>query len=123
VLVPQDKGDMLLVLCPDFAHKIARDGFSVPDVQRMLLDGTRTPIERWPRGYWSKLESRGYVENGKVPLAASPDQFLLAVAGGEGGHHAVYFCTFGLTWTVSRKFDLDVEQQTGEVCELSQQQK
>jgi hypothetical protein len=123
VLVPQDKGDMLLVLCPDFAHKIARDGLSVPDVQRMLLDGTRTPIERWPRGYWSKLESRGYVENGKVPLAASPDQFLLAVAGGEGGHHAVYFCTFGLTWTMSRKFDLDVEQQTGEVCELPQQQK
>jgi hypothetical protein len=74
VLVPQDKGDMLLVLCPDFAHKIARDGLSVPDVQRMLLEGTRTPIERWPRGYWPKLEARGYVENGTVPLAASPEQ-------------------------------------------------
>lgn len=118
VLVPQDKGDMLLVLCPDFAHKIARDGLTVPDVQRLLLEQTRTPIERWPRGYWPKLEARGYVENGKVPLAASPEQFLIAVAGGEGGHHALYFCTFGLTWTVSRPFRLDEAQDEGEVCEL-----
>jgi len=118
VLVPQDKGDMLLVLCPDFAHKIARDGLSVPDVQRLLLEWTRTPIERWPRGYWPKLEARGYVENGTVPLAASPEQFLLAVAGGEGGHHALYFCTFGLTWTVSRAFSLDGASGDGEFCEL-----
>jgi hypothetical protein len=122
VLVPQDKGDMLLVLCPDFAHKIARDGLSVPDVQRMLLEGTRTPIERWPRGYWPKLEARGYVENGAVPLAASPEQFLIAVAGGEGGHHAVYFCTFGLTWTISKRFDLDAVAKGGEVCELPERQ-
>jgi hypothetical protein len=118
VLVPQDKGDMLLALCPDFAHKIARDGLSVPDVQRMLLEWTRTPIDRWPRGYWPKLEARGYVENGAVPLAASPDQFLIAVAGGEGGHHALYFCTFGLTWTVSRAFALQGQTEASEFCEL-----
>ena len=33
VLVAQDKGDMLLLLCPDFAHKIARDGITVPQLQ------------------------------------------------------------------------------------------
>jgi hypothetical protein len=118
VLVPQDKGDMLLVLCPDFAHKIARDGLAVADVQRMLLEWTRTPIERWPRGYWPKLEARGYVENGTVPLAATPEQFLLAVAGGEGGHHALYFCTFGLTWTISRPFVLGAMPDEAESCEL-----
>lgn len=119
VLVPQEKGDMLLLLCPDFAAKIARDGFSVEDVQRMLLEKTRTPIERWPRAYWPKLEQRGYVENGTVPLAARPEQFLIAIAGGESGHHALYFCTFGLTWTVSRAFSLDAASaDTGEFCEL-----
>jgi hypothetical protein len=118
VLVPQDKGDMLLLLCPDFAHKIARDGITVPDLQRLLYEGTRTPIERWPRGYWAKLDARGYVEDGAVPLAASPEQFLVAVAGGEGGHHAVYFCTFGLTWTVSKSFDLDADTGAGEACPL-----
>jgi hypothetical protein len=120
VLVPQDKGDMLLLLCPDFAYKIARDGHSVADVQRMLFEWTRTPIERWPRSYWPKLEARGYVESdGTVPLAARPDQFLIAVAGGESGHHALYFCTFGLTWTVSRAFALDfVPADEGESCAL-----
>ena len=118
VLVPQDKGDMLLLLCPDFAHKIARDGLDVPQIQRMLYEGTKTPIERWPRGYWRKLESRGYVEDGRVPLAARPEQFLIAVAGGESGHHALYFCTFGLTWTVSKRFQLDAGPGTAEFCEL-----
>ena len=72
VLVPQDKGDMLLLLCPDFAHKIARDGLDVAEVQRMLLEWTRTPIERWHRSYWPKLEERGYVDGDVVPLAATP---------------------------------------------------
>ena len=53
-----------------------------------------------------------------MPLARDPEQFLIAVAGGESGHHALYFCTFGLTWTVTKRFALDVEGSAGEVCEL-----
>lgn len=106
VLVPQKDGEMLLLLCPDFAYKIARDGLSIPDVQRLLYAYTLTPIERWHRNHWKKLEERGYVEDGKVPLCASPAQFLIAVAGGESGHHALNFCTFGLTWSVSQAFTL-----------------
>ena len=109
---------MLLLLCPDFAHKIARDGIDVPRMQRMLLEWTRAPIERWHRAHWSKLEQRGYVEGNVVPLARNPEQFLIAVAGGESGHHALYFCTFGLTWSVSKPFALDEGYTGGESCEL-----
>jgi len=118
VLVAPDKGDMLLLLCPDFAHKIARDGIDVPRLQAMLLEWTRTPIERWHRRHWPKLERLGYVEGNVVPLAARPEQFLIAVAGGESGHHALYFCTFGLTWSVSRPFRVGEEWAGGEACEL-----
>lgn len=107
VLVKQEQGEMLLLLCPDFAYKIARDGLSIGDVQRLLHLYTRTPIERWHRKHWPQLERRGYIENGTVPLCANPEQFLIAVAGGESGHHALNFCTFGLTWSVSEKFDLE----------------
>jgi hypothetical protein len=117
VLVKQDQGDMLLLLCPDFAHKIARDGITVPEMQRMLLEWTRAPIARWHRAHWPKLEARGYVEDGLVPLAARPEQFLIAVAGGESGHHALYFCTFGLTWSVSKPFSL-AAATSGEACDL-----
>ncbi len=118
VLVAPDKGDMLLLLCPDFAHKIARDGIDVPAMQRMLLEWTRTPIERWHRAHWPKLERLGYVDGNVVPLAARPEQFLIAVAGGESGHHALYFCTFGLTWSVSVPFQVGAEWTGGEACEL-----
>jgi hypothetical protein len=121
VLVPQKDGEMLLLLCPDFAYKIARDGLSVADVQRMLYEYTRTPIERWHRNHWHKLEERSYVENGTVPLCARPEQFLIAVAGGESGHHAVNFCTFGLTWSVSQAFALAPEVREGESCPLPKQ--
>ena len=43
----------------------------------------------------------------RVPLCAAPEQFLIAVAGGESGHHALNFCTFGLTWSVSVPFTLE----------------
>jgi hypothetical protein len=118
VLVAQDKGDMLLLLCPDFAHKIARDGIDVPTMQRMLLEWTRAPIGRWHRAHWPKLEKLGYVEGDAVPLAARPEQFLIAVAGGESGHHALYFCTFGLTWSVSKAFVVGAQASGGESCEL-----
>jgi hypothetical protein len=118
VLVPQADGEVLLLMCPDFADKMARDGLSMPDVQRLLWEHTRTPLERWPRGYWPKLEQRGYVEDGVVPLCSTPEQFLVAVAGGDGGHHALYFCSFGLTWSVSVPFLLEPSSVAGEVCEL-----
>lgn len=118
VLVPQQDGEVLLLLCPDFADKMARDGLALADVQRLLWRHTRTPLERWPRGYRAKLEQRGYVEDGVVPLCATPEQFLVAVAGGDGGHHALYFCGFGLTWSVSVPFPLEPGRVVGEVCEL-----
>jgi hypothetical protein len=119
VLVPQKEGEMLLLLCPDFAYKIARDGLSIADVQRMLYEQTRTPIERWHRNHWPKLEQRGYVEDGTVPLCATPEQFLIAVAGGESGHHALNFCTFGLTRSVSETFALaPATVAEGESCPL-----
>ena len=120
VLVPQQDGEVLLLLCPDFAHKIARDGLSIADAQRLLWERTRTPIERWHRNHWHQLEERGYVEDGVVPLCAAPEQFLIAVAGGESGHHALYFCSFGLTWSVSVPFALQPAAVSGEVCELPQ---
>jgi hypothetical protein len=122
VLVAQDRGEMLLLLCPDFAEKIAADGLGIADAQRLLHEYTRTPVERWHRRHWAKLEAKGFVENGMVPLCATPEQFLIAVAGGESGHHALSFCTFGLTWSVSQRFTLDPEAVSeAETCPLPEQ--
>ena len=52
------------IACPDFAHKIAREGLDVPTMQRMLLDWTRAPIERWHRAHWRKFEARAATSRG-----------------------------------------------------------
>ena len=104
VLVPQDKGDMLLLLCPDFAHKIARDGIDVPhdaaDAPRVDADADRALAPR-PTGRSSSSSATSTATSCRS--RRGPEQFLIAVAGGESGHHALYFCTFGLTWSVSRR--------------------
>ena len=33
-------------------------------------------------------------------------------------YDALYFCTFGLTWSVSKRFALDAAYSGGESCEL-----
>src|SRR5207247_11326228 len=95
-----------------------RDGIDWPRRQQMLLERPPARLERWRRAHWPKLEQRGYVEGNTVPLARHPEQFLIAVAGGESGHDALYSCTFGLTWSVSKPFALDAGYTGGEACEL-----
>ena len=111
---------MLLLLCPDFAHKIARDGIGGrATLQRMLLrldahaDRALAPAATG-RSSRSAATSRAT----SCRSRARPEQFLIAVAGGESGHHALYFCTFGLTWSVSKRFELGASSDVAEVCEL-----
>lgn len=118
VLVPQDEGEMMILLCPDFAAKIDASGMTLADAQQFLRRQTLTPIERWHRRHWPKLEAKGFVEDGKVPLCARPEQFLLVVAGGESGHHALSFCTFGHTSAVSVVFSLEPDGAEAESCPI-----
>ena len=111
--------------CIDESEELVNESVSsgankvnLPSLQAALHALTAAPIERWHRAHWPKLEARGVVADGRVQLAASPEQFLVAVAGGDGGHHATYCCTFGRTWSVSRAFVLDADQAAGEACAL-----
>ena len=63
VLVPQDEGRHAAPPLPRLRPQDRpRRPRASPDVQRMLLEWTRTPIERWHRKHWPKLEKLGYVE-------------------------------------------------------------
>lgn len=95
--------ELLLVLCPDFADTIDQDGWSVQDVKEFIYEHTRaTPLSRFPEEIHEKLEGLGRIQNGVVPLAESPDQFLIVVAGGLGGLHAVACHPFAYTKAVTR---------------------
>ena len=98
-----EKGEIVLVLCPDFAYIVARDGWSVDDAKEFLLEETKaTPLSRFPEELHSYMEERGRIVNGVVPLAARPDQFILVVGGGLGGLHAIACHPFAETTAVTR---------------------
>ena len=90
VLGKLDSAQILLALCPDFAFIISRDGWSVEDARQFIFEQTSAvSLERWPKELHGPMEDRGRIVNGVVPMAARPDQFLIMVAGGLGGLHAI----------------------------------
>jgi hypothetical protein len=99
-------GQVLIIFCPDFADTIARDGWSLADVREFLYQNTQPPVERWPRELRALLEEGGRIVDGRVPLVAAPEQFLIMVAGGAGGYHGMAAHGFGATLAQCRPFRL-----------------
>ena len=103
VLGQAASGEILLAICPDFAYIINRDGWSVDDAKQFLYDETKAiPLDRFPKELHEHMESQGRIENGVVPLAARPDQFIIVVGGGLGGLHAIACHAFAETFAVTR---------------------
>ena len=100
----------LIVLCPDHANLIGRvGGMSREEVQRYLLAHARRPFSDIHPQYQDKVRKQKNFRDGYVYLHNTPEQFLLAVAGGDGGQ-TVYFSNFGdigrtITWPIRLKGD------------------
>ena len=95
--------EILLVLCPDFAGIIAGDGWSVEDAQEFIYQRTKAiPLSRFPKEMHPFLEGKERIAGDVVPLAASPGQFIIVVAGGLGGLHAVACHPFAYSKAVTR---------------------
>jgi len=98
----------LLVLCPEHAHLIARDGLSRRDVQEFLFAHALLPLTSFApkvaeaiRTYRRKTGSAD--EEANVRVAACSEDIMVVVSGGDGTKS-----TFITTWTggtraVSRK--------------------
>lgn len=90
---PRNELPVLLVLGPEHATEIAGAGFSKRDVRNYLFEHARMPVKQllgrvyngtdpWPP--WIDTSEEGAT----VPMVASPDDFIVVVAGGDGRHSA-----------------------------------
>ena len=100
------EGESLLVLCPDHAMVLQREGWSKEDVKRFLYANTQVPLARFSHERHERMVSLGRTINGLAPLHSSPDDFLIAVAGGLGGYHSTWLPTWGNTRAITRKVRL-----------------
>jgi hypothetical protein len=95
------QSQLLIVLGPEHAQTIAKDGLSRDDVQRFVFEHARLPlrtlklggmwgIQDWPR--WMQAVTD---DDALLPQVPSPEDVMVVVAGGPGKHSAVVpNCTF-----------------------------
>ena len=90
--------DIVLLLCPQHASVIAREGWSKEDVKQYLFDNARIPYERWKLNLRTvHLEDPWYAkfrQGDMIPVVDSPKNIIIVVAGGVGTH-SQYLSGFG----------------------------
>lgn len=97
-------GNHLIVLGPEHARSLARDGLSKADVKRYLFEHVRRPLrELLPGPDGSEGLNRDRLPDWldatddatPIPKVASADDIILVVAGGTAGRFSVHMCGWG----------------------------
>jgi hypothetical protein len=82
----------VLVLSPEHAATLSRDGFSKQTVKEYLFERARIPLRRFPPGLRQAIRerrSRWFADSGdatRIGVADRPEDILVVVAGGAGIH-------------------------------------
>ncbi|MCV2488299.1 hypothetical protein OF117_02905 [Geodermatophilus sp. YIM 151500] len=96
------KGPHFLVLGPEHAATLARDGWTVPALQQRLWEQARIPVAKVSANNRKQFEDWGVVPDGDAyTVSTGPEQLHVLVAGGAGKHSA-WIPSFGATAAVSR---------------------
>jgi len=105
-------GEPLLVLGPEFARKIAGEGFSKMDVKKFLYENARAPLTSVEGLQKYRARRKSFLDETRNPLsqftiADKPEDVIVIVAGG-GGPHAQYVGSFfnntrSVTLPIARK--------------------
>ena len=100
------RGEYLVVLGPEHAEIVARDGFSKADVKRFLIERAVIPRASISRAqmalYRQRVPERLLGPEGRdgVRIATDPAELMVVVAGGAGRHSCV-IPSFGNTRSVT----------------------
>jgi len=87
-----NRGEPLLLLGPEHALRIARGDFSKADVRAFLFEHARVPLYNVSLDYLRIFSNQmqkvysGAPNHVRLPMAARPEDFVLAVVGGLGQH-------------------------------------
>ena len=104
----RSSGEVFLLLCPEHAAIIGRDGWTKDDIQHFLFEKARRPLCEvrqggmygpdvyWPR--WLNTED----EQAMVPLVERAKDIAILVVGGAG-RHSSFLITWSASWSVTRK--------------------
>ncbi|MDG2308885.1 MAG: hypothetical protein P8R42_30245 [Candidatus Binatia bacterium] len=87
------EGECFVVLCPEHAATIAREGWTRRDVQSFLFERARLPVGVFRRAFdqrrWRPWMQETLDADRLLPMTDHPDNFRVLVAGGAGKHSCV----------------------------------
>jgi len=90
--------DVALLICPQHANAIAKDGWSKDDVRQYLFENARIPYKEWVLNlrtiHFTQPWYQQWGPGDMVPAVDSPDDIIVVVAGGAGAH-SQYLSGFG----------------------------
>jgi len=101
-------GEPWLLLGPEHAEILHREGLSKRDVKQRLWELSQLPVDRLAAKDRMRLQHTRGAELGqfsadtRIPISIKPDEVSIIVAGGPGTH-SVHVPTFGHTRSVTRK--------------------
>lgn len=101
------KSQNLVVLNPDHAAVLQRDGYTKRAVQEFLFEHTRhIPLSDFARPEQERFIKDGRVYHNTVQGAPSPDSYIIVVAGGNGGYHSLFLPGMMASDVVTRRIVL-----------------
>ena len=77
-------GEILVIISPEHAKTIARDGWDKMDIKNYLHENSVVPVELGNRG-GRKLDKK-WIVGDDIHITRSPNDVVLVVAGGSGRH-------------------------------------
>jgi hypothetical protein len=98
-------GDLLVLLCPEHAEIIAREGFTKDDVKRFLYQNASVPASRFSEGILSYLldfrreRFKQITPDTPIPIVDDWPDIQVAVAGGAGSQ-SVFMPGWGAGYSV-----------------------
>jgi hypothetical protein len=98
-------GEPILMLGPEHAATLAKDGFSKEQIKDFIFQNARVPLNAISEGhiqYRKKSPERygQYINSDFIPLARREDIIVMVVGG--SGKHSCFIPTFGLNNSVTR---------------------
>ena len=94
-------GEPLLVICPEHASILSRDGVTKAQLKAYLWEHSQIARHEFPQSYY-RDDVEPLEHPNRIPLCRTPDQFIIAVGGGAG-RHSMYIPTFGASHSVTRE--------------------
>ena len=101
-------GEPWLVLCPEHAHILQREGLEKAEVKRRLWEQSKMSAGRLAKKDLGRVQNDRQPELGSItretllPISVKPDDIGILVAGGDGTH-SVYLPVSGHSRSVTRR--------------------